>query len=59
MEPITRTLIHFSHALKFEDLSAEIVQQTKCLLLDYLGVTIAGARTESAQAVYSISVIRS
>ncbi|MDQ1404565.1 MAG: hypothetical protein QOG55_194 [Acidobacteriaceae bacterium] len=54
MEPITRTLIHFSHALKFEDLSAEIVQQTKCLLLDYLGVTIAGARTESAQAVYSM-----
>jgi len=52
MEPITRTLVHFSHALKFEDLSAEINQQTKCLLLDYLGVTIAGARTESAQAVY-------
>lgn len=54
MEPITRTLIHFSHGLKFEDLSAEIVQQTKYLLLDYLGVTIAGARTESAQAVYSM-----
>jgi 2-methylcitrate dehydratase PrpD len=52
MEPLTRTLVHFSHALKFEDLSAEIIQQTKCLLLDYLGVTTAGARTESAQAVY-------
>ena len=45
MEPLTRTLVHFSHALKFEDLSDEIVHQTKCLLLDYLGVTIAGTRT--------------
>src|SRR6202140_1560614 len=52
MEPLTRTLVHFSHALKFEDLSAEIVHQTKWLLLDYLGVTIAGTRTASAQAVY-------
>lgn len=52
MEPLTRTLVHFSHALKFGDLSSEAVHQTKCLLLDYLGVTIAGTRTESAQAVY-------
>jgi 2-methylcitrate dehydratase PrpD len=52
MEPLTRTLVHFSHALKFADLSSEVVQQTKCLLLDYLGVTVAGTRTESAQAVY-------
>jgi 2-methylcitrate dehydratase PrpD len=52
MEPLTRTLVHFSHALKFEDLSGEIVHQTKCLLLDYLGVTIVGTRAESAQAVY-------
>jgi len=52
MEPLTRTLVHFSHGLKFEDLSSEVVHQTKCLLLDYLGVTIAGTRTESAQAVY-------
>src|SRR3984893_625885 len=51
MEPLTRTLVHFSHALKFEDLSGDTVHQTKCLLLDYLGVTIAGTRTESAQAV--------
>ena len=51
MEPLTRTLVHFSHALKFEDFSGAIAHQTKCLLLDYLGVTIAGTRTESAQAV--------
>jgi 2-methylcitrate dehydratase PrpD len=51
MEPLNRTLVHFSHALKFEDLSGDIAHQTKCLLVDYLGVTIAGTRTESAQAV--------
>lgn len=56
MEPLTRTLVHFSHALKFEDLSGDIVHQTKCLLLDYLGVTIAGTRTASAQAVYRMVV---
>jgi 2-methylcitrate dehydratase PrpD len=52
MEPITRTLVHFSHSVNFKDLSSKVVQQTKCLLLDYLGVTIAGSRAESAQAVY-------
>src|SRR4029077_3325158 len=51
MKPLPRTLVHFSHALKFEDLCGDIVYQTKWLLLDYLGVTIAGTRTESAQAV--------
>jgi 2-methylcitrate dehydratase PrpD len=52
MEPTTRTLVHFSHARGFKDLSSKVVQQTKHLLLDYLGVTLAGSRTESAQAVY-------
>jgi len=56
MEPLTRTLVHFSHALKFEDLSGEIVHQTKCLLLDYLGVTVAGTLTESAQAVWRMTL---
>jgi 2-methylcitrate dehydratase PrpD len=52
MEPITRTIVHFSHALTSRDLSSEIVQQTKALLLDYLGVGIIGSQTDSSQAVY-------
>lgn len=52
MEPITRTVVHFSHSLAHRDLSSEVVQQSKKLLLDYLGVAIAGSQTESSQAVY-------
>jgi 2-methylcitrate dehydratase PrpD len=52
MEPTTRTLVHFSYSLSFKDLSSKVVQQAKYLLLDYLGVTIAGSSTDSAQAVY-------
>src|ERR1700733_8564310 len=52
MEPITRTLVHYSHALNPKDLSAEVVERAKYLLLDYLGVAIAGSLTESSQPVY-------
>ena len=52
MDPITRTLVHFSHSLSPKDLSSEVFQRTKYLLLDYLGVAIAGSLTESSQAVY-------
>jgi 2-methylcitrate dehydratase PrpD len=52
MDPITRTLVRFSHSLNFKDFSREVLQQTKCLLLDYLGVAIAGSCTESSEAVY-------
>ena len=49
MEPITRTLVHFSHALDSKDLSSEVVERAKYLLLDYLGVAIAGSLTDSSQ----------
>ncbi len=52
MEPITRTLVSFSHALDSKSLSGEVVERTKYLLLDYLGVAIAGSLTESSQPVY-------
>jgi 2-methylcitrate dehydratase PrpD len=52
VEPITRTLVHFSHSLGHKDLGGDVLQQAKCLLLDYLGVAIAGSQTESSLAVY-------
>ena len=52
MDPITRTLVFFSHALNSKDLSGEVVERTKYLLLDYLGVAIAGSLTESSQPIY-------
>jgi 2-methylcitrate dehydratase PrpD len=52
MDPITRTLVHFSHALNSRDLSGEVVERARYLLLDYLGVAIAGSLTESSQPIY-------
>ncbi len=52
MDPITRTLVQFSHALDSSDLSSEVVERAKYLLIDYLGVAIAGSLTESSQPVY-------
>jgi 2-methylcitrate dehydratase PrpD len=54
MEPITRTLVFFSHPLKPTDLPPEVFDRTKYLLLDYLGVAIAGSRVESFQPVYRL-----
>ena len=52
MDPITRTLVRFSHALNSEDLSSEVAERAKYLLLDYLGVAIAGSLSESSQPIY-------
>ena len=52
MSPLTRTLVQFSHSLSREDLSDEVIRQARYLLLDYLGVTLAGSQTESSQAIY-------
>ena len=52
MDPITRTLVQFSHALDSSDLSGEVVERAKYLLIDYLGVAIAGSLTESSQPGY-------
>jgi 2-methylcitrate dehydratase PrpD len=52
MEPITRTLVHFCHSLNSKDLSSETIERVNYLLLDYLGVAIAGSLTESSQPIY-------
>ncbi len=54
MESITRRLVHFCHRLNFEDLNAEVVERTRYLLLDYLGVAIAGSQSESSQPIYKL-----
>jgi 2-methylcitrate dehydratase PrpD len=54
MDPITRTLVFFSHALNSKDLGTEVIERTKYLLLDYLGVAIAGSLTESSQPIYQM-----
>jgi 2-methylcitrate dehydratase PrpD len=52
MDPITRTLVSYSHALKSGDLTGEVVERAKYLLLDYLGVAIVGSLGESSQPIY-------
>lgn len=52
MDPITRTLVHFSHSLNHKDLSGKVIERAKYFLLDYLGVALAGSQTESSLAVY-------
>ena len=44
----TRSLAAFSVDLKYADLPSEVVQRTRDLLLDFLGVALRGATTESA-----------
>ncbi len=51
MDPTTRTLVHFCHGLHSKDLSNDVTDRVKYLLLDYLGVAIAGSATESSQPI--------
>jgi 2-methylcitrate dehydratase PrpD len=54
LEPITRKLVHFCHALNVKDLPAEVIDRARYLLLDYLGVAIAGSLSESSRPVYKL-----
>jgi 2-methylcitrate dehydratase PrpD len=51
MGTMTHILVLFSDDLQFTDRYGEALERTKQLLLDYLGVAIAGSRTESSKAV--------
>lgn len=51
IEPITRTLVFYAHALGPRDLEKKVFEQAERLLLDYLGVAAAGSLTESAKSV--------
>ena len=52
MAPDTQTLVLHCHRLGFDDLDDEVVARAKFLLLDYLGVAIAGSLSESSSPVY-------
>ena len=56
MEPVTQTLVQFCHSLGPGDLTGEILERAQYLLLDYLGVAIAGSLSESSQPVYRVIV---
>src|SRR6476646_5581740 len=47
----TCELVGFLHALRPEDLSAEVLDRARYFLLDYLAVAIRGSREESARSV--------
>lgn len=49
--PATRALSEFTANARFEDLPAATVHATKRLILDTLGVAVAGARSEPADIV--------
>jgi 2-methylcitrate dehydratase PrpD len=50
----TRALVEFLAALAPGDLGAEVLDRTRYLLLDYVGVAIRGAREESTLPVYKM-----
>jgi 2-methylcitrate dehydratase PrpD len=50
----TRELVEFLARLGPEDLSAEVFDRTRYLLLDYLAVAIRGSREESSAPVYKM-----
>lgn len=51
MTPITHMLVAFCAYLNLKGRGGEVLERTKQLLLDYLGVAMAGSRTESSRAV--------
>jgi 2-methylcitrate dehydratase PrpD len=52
MVPNTQTIVFDSHSLSPNELGEEVVDRTKYLLLDYLGVAIAGSLSESSGPVH-------
>ena len=51
LEPLSPHLARWASQLRYDDLPQEVVHTVKRSLLDYLGVTIAGADTEIARKV--------
>lgn len=50
---LTREIARLCHELSFDNLDPDVTDRVKYLLLDYLGVAIRGARTESSEPVHS------
>ena len=53
-EAITRTLVRFCNQLDAADLIPEVFDRAKYLLLDYLGVALAGSLAESSQPIHKM-----
>lgn len=49
---LTGEFISFLSEIDFKELPERVIEQTKYLLLDYLGVALGGSRSESALPVY-------
>ncbi len=51
---ITRKLVDFCHNVTYRDLPPEVIDKTKYLALDYLGVASRGSIVESTKAMYGM-----
>lgn len=51
---IARELAHYICQTKFSDLSQEVIDQTKMCILDWIGVTLAGARQKLAKVLTEV-----
>lgn len=51
---LTRNLSQKCHAIRYEDLPDEVIDRTKYLLLDYIGVAARGSLSESSQPVFNL-----
>ena len=52
MDPITRTLVHFSHALNSKDLSSEVVERDQVFASRLSWRSHRRLATDSSQPVY-------
>jgi len=50
----TRTLVDFCHSVQYGDLPPEVIDRTKYLTLDFLGVASRGSMAESTKAMYGL-----
>ena len=51
---ITRKLLDFCHGVRYADLPEGVIDRTKYLTLDFLGVASRGSMVESTQAMYGL-----
>jgi 2-methylcitrate dehydratase PrpD len=49
---ITKELVKFCSALKYDDLPSNVVDKAKYYALDFLGVIARGSQEESSKAMY-------
>ncbi|MGE0821550.1 MAG: MmgE/PrpD family protein [Candidatus Binatia bacterium] len=52
---LTRQLVSFCHSLRYDRLPLEVVERAKYFFLDYLGVAVRGALSESSQPLYRLN----